>query len=107
MEEFFQACSLIDDEISIKELLLRRYHNLDYIMQMGIDEFTRFIVKAIENEVEEKLYLRWCIWYPHMEKPTSFHEFYDTATGKNIDNRPIDVIIAEIEELHHITVERS
>lgn len=67
---------------------------------MELDEFVRFINLAREKDFEDKLYQQWCAMLPQMNKYMAFGEFKDLMTGANIDMRPTEEIIAEIEALH-------
>lgn len=82
------------------ELLLRRYHTISFLEQMPVENFISFLNLAIKKELEDQLYLQWCAMLPQMGKYMTFSEFYDKLTGKNIDRRSTEDIIAEIEELH-------
>lgn len=99
MESFFLTASQFD-EIELKELLLKRYHTLEFIKDMGLIEFILFVNKAREKEKEERLYQQWCAMLPQMNKYMSFVDFSDMLTGKNIDMRPAEDIIKDIEEAH-------
>ena len=102
MESFFQVCISFGDEVEVKELILRRYNNIDYIFSMEVLDFLLFLQKAKEKELEEQIRQQWIIQLPHMTKDNyvSFSDYYDRVTGRNIDTRPADAIIKEIEELH-------
>lgn len=65
---------------------------------MDVLTFCGFLKKAREKELEEKLYLQWCAMLPTFSKFISFNEFMDKATGRNIDRRDADEIIAEINQ---------
>lgn len=67
---------------------------------MDITEFAEFVKMAKEKDQEERIYQQWCAMLPTMNEYKSFGEFKDILTGANLDLRPADVIIAEIEELH-------
>lgn len=103
MEGFFQIGSSFD-EIEIKELLLKRYSNIDYILKMEVSDFIRFIELARDKEKEDEIRAQWIAHLPYMSmkqlKYMSFNDYKDKVTGKNIDTRPADVIIAEINEIH-------
>ena len=102
MEIFFQVSISFSDEIELQELILRRYHNIDYIMEMDIDTFGRFINKAIEKELEEKRFKQWTSILPVMSafgQYESFEAYCDRVSGKNIDRRSTAEIIAEAVEI--------
>lgn len=100
MEKFFQACGGIDEE-EIIDLLLHRYGNLEYIMQLDIDTAEKVIAKAREKEKENRYFLQWVVQLPNMtqENYLSFDAYLDKVTGRNIDTRPVSECMAEIEEI--------
>ncbi len=100
MERFFRICAEVDCE-EIIDLLLHRYGNLDYIMQLDIHTAMRVIEKAREKEKENRFFLQWVVQLPHMTKETymSFDAYVDKVTGRNIDTRPVSECMAEIEEI--------
>lgn len=100
MEKFFQTCSSIDEE-EIIDLLLHRYGNLEYIMQLDIEAAERVIAKAREKEKENRYFLQWVVQLPNMTKENyiSFESYVDKVTGRNIDQRPVSECMAEIEEI--------
>lgn len=69
---------------------------------MEVLDFLLFLQKAREKELEEQIRQQWTIQLPHMTKENyiSFNDYFDRVTGRNIDTRPADAIIKEIEELH-------
>jgi len=67
---------------------------------MELLEFLEFINFASEKELDEKLYFRWCLELPHMQKRISYQEYKDILTGKNIDRRPAAEIMEEIRNAH-------
>jgi hypothetical protein len=99
VEGFFYTCCQVDT-IELKELLLRRYHSLDFIEEMELIEFVEFVNLARNKENEDKLWQQWCAMLPQFLEYKTFESFKDDMTGANIDMRPADVIIKEIEELH-------
>ena len=99
METFFLTGSCFD-ETELKELLLRRYHTLDFIKDLEIEEFIKFCNLAKKKEEEDRLHSQWCAMLPPFAKDIDVEEFRDIATGANIDMRPANEIIEEIEEIH-------
>lgn len=73
-------------------------------MNMDFLDFTEFIRIGKEKEQEEALHRQWVSLLPGMSakefKYMSFKEYCDMCTGRNIDTRPSDDIIAELEALH-------
>lgn len=100
LDKFFQACGESDWE-EIIDLLLHRYGNLEYIMQLDIEASARIIRKAKEKEKENRYFLQWAIQLPRMTKENyvSFESYLDRVTGRNIDQRPVAECMAEIEEI--------
>lgn len=84
--------------------MLRNYQNIDYILNMQGNRAITFIQNALNHEEENHLRQQWVALLPVMQmgycKYMSFEEYCDKATGKNIDTRPAEEIIAELEELH-------
>lgn len=102
MEEFFYI-SIQIDEIRLKDLLLRRYHQIDFIKDMELGDLLELINLVLEEEKREEKRQEWLHLLPLMitsGKYTAFNDYYDMATGKNIDMRPADVIMAEIDAKH-------
>lgn len=62
---------------------------------------TSMILKAIQMERDAALHLQWCVQLPFMTKKNyvSFNDYRDSVTGANIDKRPDEVLIAEIDEI--------
>lgn len=100
MEKFFRTCSKID-EVEVIDLLLHRYGNLDYILQSDIELAEKIIEKAKEKEKEKRYFLQWVVQLPNMtdETYTNFSSYVDRVTGRNIDKRPVEECMKEIEEI--------
>ncbi|MDG6888209.1 hypothetical protein ACV3SO_01340 [Clostridium perfringens] len=76
MEKFFETSSQIEI-VEIQELLLRRYSNIEYILDLEIIEGIEFINKVYEKEIEDKVWEKWLIDYRYMSKDNfiSFEEY--------------------------------
>ena len=102
MEEFFLiGCQI--DEVKLIDLVLRRYHTLDVLKALDVDQTLRLLLMALEDEAKEQIRDEWLHLLPCMvfaQHYMTFKQYYDTVTGANIDNRPIDEIIAEIDRKH-------
>lgn len=100
MEGFFQNGSSLD-LIEVEELLLFRYSNMEYILNLDIIEGILLINKAFEKREERKAWDMWLTLYPNMneEKFMPFSEFHDLLTGKNLSTKSKEEIIAECEEI--------
>ena len=99
MERFFLiGCQI--DEIELKELLLRRYHTLNFEMEFW--EFVEFVNLALETEKKEKAERLYLVLLPtliQVNKYMTFDQFYEEISGANLDLRPADVILKESEEI--------
>lgn len=100
MEGFFYSCSFFDSE-ELRELLLRRYHQLDFIKDMELIEFIDFVKVARARDQKEWIHAEWCASYMGL-KPEyrDFEAYYALRTGANIDTRSTEDIVREIEEAH-------
>lgn len=103
MEEFFRiGCQV--DEIKLMDLVMRRYHSLDCMKWLSVEQFARLILLALESEIKDHKRQEWCALLPMMclpgSKYLSFEEYFDLVTGKNVDMRPVDVIMEEIDRKH-------
>lgn len=67
MEIFFQVSNSVD-VIEIEELLLRKYHDINYILEMEVESGVFFIKKAFEKESDAMLWDRYLIDYSKMTK---------------------------------------
>ena len=59
------------------------------------------IVKALEQERDERIFQQWVVQLPHMGEKNyiSLAEYKDRLTGANIDRRPVAEILAELDEV--------
>lgn len=101
MDVFFQVSNSID-VTEIEELLLRKYHDIHYILNLDPDSGIDFIMKAVEKEEERLLWERWLVDYGRMMSPDDFISFndYKADLEQNIKptvNRKTKKSIAEIE----------
>nr|UVN08422.1 MAG: hypothetical protein [Bacteriophage sp.] len=85
MENFFKISNSID-LVEVEELLLSRYSNLDYILNLGFYEGYEIILKAYKKELEDKAWDRWLVDYRNMTKDNfiSFEEYKDKLFTTNI-----------------------
>jgi len=96
---FFIGCQV--DEIELKELMLRRYGRYDF-PEMKFGEYIDFIVLAINNDRKEKIREEYLVLLPYFVQSgnyMSFDNFYEQATGSNIDWRSTEEIMKEVEEI--------
>lgn len=106
MARFFLSCSTVD-EAELRDFLLKRYHTLDFMNDMELISFIQLYRKAVENDQKERLYTQWCAMLPQFSKFISFNQFYDKATGADIDRRSVEEIMADIEETHRKAKEHN
>lgn len=67
-------------------------------LDMGID----LINKAIDETRDERLFRQWCAQLPVMAmsgEAISFEDYRDRLTGGNIDMRPTDELLAELDKV--------
>ncbi len=76
MEGFFIASGTLE-VVSAEELLLSRYHNMDYIMALEFEEGIDFLNKAEEKELDRIAWDLYIAQYPYMneENFVTFNEF--------------------------------
>lgn len=86
METFFIQ-SFTVNKIETEELLLRRYNNIEYILNLIFEEGYEFISKAYEKESEDKLWEQWLVDYRLMDKDTfiSFEEYKSKSRVKEVN----------------------
>lgn len=78
MERFFIK-SFTVDKVETEELLLKRYSNIEYILNLYFEEGYELISKAYEKESEDRLWEQWLVDYRLMDKET----FIDFEEYKN------------------------
>lgn len=85
MENFFKISNSID-LVEVEELLLSRYSNLDYILNLGFYEGYEIILKAYSKESENRAWERWLVDYRNMTKDNfiSFEEYKEKLFAPNI-----------------------
>lgn len=61
---------------------------MSFLMHMDSEMFADLVLKAIEKDVEEKIWDKWLVELPYMEKQLTFEEYKrkhyvtDTSTDK-------------------------
>lgn len=86
------------------DLLLSRYSDIDFIMNLDMESGFKLITKGFEEQSNDRLYQRWIYNY---EKEISFDEFKSeleksikTKSNRKIDNtRTEKEILEEVEEI--------
>lgn len=82
-------------------MLLHRYHNIEYVLQLDADIGLDLIKKALEKNREERIFQQWVAQLPVMAYTgvnVSFEDYKDRVTGANIDRRSTAEILADVEE---------
>ena len=82
-------------------MLLHRYHNIEYILQLDADTGCDLILKAQEQERDDRIFQQWVVQLPLMsqENFVSYADYNDKVTGANIDRRSTAEILAELDEV--------
>lgn len=79
------------------DLLLSRYHNIEYVMQMAYPEAMALINKAFETITDDKLYMRWIINHANS---IGYKEFKDTLINRQkSDNKTEEEILAQVSDI--------
>lgn len=69
-------------------------------MQLDGDTGLGLIIKALEQERDDRIFQQWVVQLPHMgDNFISFADYKDRLTGANIDRRPVAEIMAELDEV--------
>ena len=82
-------------------MLLHRYHNIEYILQLDADTGCALVQKAQEQERDDRIFQQWVVQLPLMGRDNfvSFADYKDNLTGANIDRRYTAEILAELDEV--------
>ena len=81
-------------------MLLHRYHNIEYVLGTDLDLGLSLIEKAVEKDMEERLFQQWTAQLPVMAfsgEVISFADYKNRATGANIDRRPRAALNRELD----------
>lgn len=88
--------------------MLHRYHNIEYVLQLDVEIGASLIVKAMEEERENRLFQQWTAQLPVMAlsgEIIGFADYKARVTGANIDRRPISELDRELDEVERIIKE--
>lgn len=83
------------------DLIFSRYHTLDFMKDIRLITFCEMVLLAIDHKRKENVRQEWLALLPLLlqnGKAITFEQYYDMVSGKNIDMRPNDVIISEIDK---------
>ena len=89
-------------------MLLHRYHNIEFILQMDAGPALELIRKAREKDRDERIFQQWVAQLPVMAfsgEFTSFADYKDRVTGANIDLRPTAEINKDLDEVERLLAE--
>ena len=70
-------------------------------MQLDGDTGLALILKALEQERDDRIFQQWVVQLPFMGKEhfISLADYKDRLTGANIDRRSVAEIMAELDEV--------
>ena len=77
-------------------------------MQTDLSVGLPLIAKAREKQQEDRLFQQWVVQLPLMAftgEFTSFQDYKTRATGANLDLRPTEEILAELNEIERVLQE--
>gem|GEM_PF-1693020 len=78
-------------------MLLTRYKDIDYILNLDIGTGIELIKKAYERKTEDLLMQRWMM---HYEKEISFDEFKEKLMiYRNNSNKTTDEILTDVKDI--------
>lgn len=83
-------------------MLLHRYGSVDYVYSLDIVIGVELIIKAMEEERDERIFRQWTAQLPVMAmtgEVIDFEQYKERVTGANIDRRPTEEILKELDEL--------
>lgn len=67
------------------DLLLNRYGNLDYIMNVDQRYGLKLAIKAIKAKADDRLYSRWLIEKDRLKRPMTYTEYKRYFMPEKID----------------------
>ena len=70
-------------------------------MQLDGDTGLGLIIKALEQERDDRIFLQWVVQLPYMGKYNfiGLAAYKDKLTGANIDRRSVAEIMADLDEV--------
>lgn len=104
MERFFRESAEAESEEELIDFAASRYSDVNYVLSLPYECGMAVIKKGREKEEERRLFDQWVQFLPGMSMKyfdyVPFEAYRDNCTGANLDMRPVEVIMAEIEQLH-------
>ena len=106
MEGFFIKSCSIEEITDVEELLLKRYSDLNYILNLYYRDGFDFIKKAFEKENEDKLFKQWLVDYARMDKDnfTSFNDYKKRSTKPPEENLSKEEIEEKVKGIIEMTL---
>ena len=89
-------------------MLLHRYHNIEYVLQLDVSLGAALVVKALDEQREARLFQQWTAQLPVMAltgEIISFADYKARVTGANLDLRPVAELERELDEVERIIQE--
>lgn len=85
---------------------MRRYSNIEFVLNLDIDVGMELIFKAYEEREKEKLFKLYSNIYPYMTEETfiTFEEYYNECLiNSNQNQKTATEIIEEIKDMYENT----
>lgn len=104
MARFFSVACFTDEESEVIDILASRYGwTPGEIRELDLVTLPEMLRKAIERERRREAREQWVAMLPLMvtkqAKFIDFEDYYDQTTGRNIDMRTDEEILAEVEQV--------
>lgn len=82
-------------------MLLHRYTNIEYILNLDLEEGIEFINKAYEKQLDEQIWQRWLVEYRNMDENNfiSFENYKALLTKKVDKTIKTTEILKQSEEI--------
>lgn len=84
------------------DLLLSRYSDIHYILNLDFQSAIRLIKKAYEKDLEKRLWEMWLTLYPNMDKKNfiDFEEFKNKIIKPNVETLAnTNDVLLEVSEI--------
>ena len=87
------------------DLLLSRYHNIDFVMRLDLIDGLKLYAKAREEKQKERLYQAWVSLYPHFSKDNfiSWEDYIERHIHKQasvpVSRKSAEQLIAEAADI--------
>lgn len=100
MGKFYKAGQRLD-VTEATDLLLKRYSNIEYILNLPIGEGLRLVEKAYYEESKDRVWELYLTWYPFMGEDNfiSFADYLAELMPQKTDTRTSEQIIEETRKL--------